>query len=140
MTLYRKRLYNSKAHWKARVKSIDSDMLHILNLERRGDLAVPILEFRDLAIRLRTLGELGERLVERAVKLGAGGKVIADMRDMCNHLDMLSGRLHAVAEAKWDQPLPAFPRYRTTLASTGELVSQSESIQELQRMTDGGEK
>jgi hypothetical protein len=130
----RLRFYSKKSYWKKLVKRTDRVVMELLNREVRGDLNLTLTDYFAVANRLIRVGELGEKIADRAVKLGLTEKTIRDIADIANIISMLSERLHQVAEKKWGKALPHFPVYRVTLAATAELVSQSESVRAMQEM------
>lgn len=132
--------YGKKSSWKAKVKRVDKTMMRMLNLELRGDLDMPLLDYMELAAKVQKLGEEGERLAEKCVNYPLTERLVEGIRNDANHLEILSIRLKHLAEAKWRKPLNQFPLYKCTMASTVEMVSQIEAIQDLMRRAEGGEK
>jgi hypothetical protein len=130
--------YGKKSAWKDKVKKVDKEMMQVLNLDIRGDLEMPLLDYMQMGRRIGKLGKEGEALAEKAVNYGVTERFVEDLRNTANHLEILSIRLKHIVETKWRKDLPHFPLYKCTMAATADIVEQSEAIQELMRMAEGG--
>lgn len=133
----RKGLYNKKYKWVSRLRELDKKILRLLAVEKSGSIEIPVLEYRELGKQFLNLGLSGEAMLKEAVKYGLGEDFISKLRDMVSYVENCSHKLKAVAEAKWDGPMPRFPLFETTISPASELIEQSEGVRAMQEMLEG---
>jgi len=130
----RKEYTNRKSNWKCHFRSVDRKVMELLKRERRGDITeIPISVFIDIGWRIRNLGERGEAMLDLGANIGATKKVLRDLRDCVNMCEMFSTRLKALAEAKWNDNLPDFPLFKTTIMPTANLMGGVKELDEILR-------
>jgi len=128
----RRKFYNLKSYWKSRFILLDKTMMELFKRERRGDIEeIPLARFRGLSYRLISLGNRGEKLLTQGVDMRMASKVLRDIRDGLNEMEMYSTRLKAIAEAKVNQSLDTFPTYQTNIMPTANLMEGVKSLDEI---------
>ena len=117
----REAIYNRKQYWKRRLRTLDCEVLKLLNLELKGDLTVPLLDYKAIAERIVAHGLFTEDLLGQAAGVPMSDRVLHDLRDACNTLEMYSARVKEIAERKWGRELRVWPLYRSTVSATAVL-------------------
>jgi len=122
-SLTRKEFRNRKSYWKSQFRGLDRKVMELLKRERRGDIIeIPISTFIDIGHRTKELGERGEAMLDLGTNIGASKLILRDLRDCVNMLEMFSSRLKLLAESKWNDDLPNFPMFKTTVMPTANLM------------------
>ena len=123
-----------KSKWKRRVRKIDVRVGQFINDIKRGDPNITVTDYKEVGARILYLGEHGEALLDEAVELGMLDKVIFEIRDIVNFLAELSDKMRHLAERKWGGKLRSFPIYEPACAPATELIKQSETVRQLEKL------
>ena len=134
----RRKIYNSKGYWKRQFKQLDLKVLQLLNFERSGAIDVPLTDYLLKAHESVKLGLTGENILANMVKHGSQDVSIAEMRNLINMVEVFSNRLKLIAESKWQSNLDNFPVFRSSTATVGELIEQSNAIREMNKLLEEG--
>ena len=132
----RRILYNKKGYWKRQFTRFDLSVLQLLNFERSGALDIPLIDYVSKGHESIKLGLTGEEILDKLVKHGFDSKTIAEVRNMINMVEVCSVRLKEVAESKWGQELDSFPVFKSSTATVGELIEQSNAVREMNKLLE----
>lgn len=127
-------LMTMKSRWRKEVRRLDQHIMSLANDDRRGGMTVGLVEYKKAARRVLKMGQRGEDLLEQAVNLGMGPIIISDLRDVLTVVGDWGARIFKIVMLKWGSEPSDWPLYQCHVAETAELISQSNSIRELEKL------
>ena len=121
----RKTLCNDKARWLQRCRQVDLETAECINRNTRTPRSVPLSECFSLASRIRNLGLQAEYMHHQAQRLSMSNRLLEDLRNGSNQLELFSTLLREMGEKNWGTELPSFPSFTSSLNATVELLAPS---------------
>lgn len=129
---------NKKWAWLKKVEKAEHDILEMTNKSVRGDFSKSTLQLRKVNQELIKLGQRGEYICEQAIQMHRNKRVIDELANAVNIIELLTDGVRQLAESKFQGAvLPMFPTFKTHLAASEELVTQSKAVGELAKMARG---